>query len=98
MLSNGLVEEVEGILNSHPSLDQSYSSLRAVGYKQTYYYLKGKLPKEDLRDKIVFATRQLAKRQITWMRKMQNLRLFDPFQENLQTQVKESINTFLDKH
>ena len=73
-------------------------SLRAVGYRQTYLYLKGKLPKEELRDKIVFATRQLAKRQLTWMRKMDNLETFDPFDNQLRVKVKDKIDSFLGKH
>ena len=43
--------------------------MRAVGYRQVYLYLKNKIKKDDLSDKIIFATRQLAKRQMTWMRK-----------------------------
>ena len=98
MLSNGLIEEVEKILVLYPDLDDTYMSLRAVGYRQTYLYLKGKLPKEELRDKIVFATRQLAKKQLTWMRKMDNLDTFDPFDNQLRVKVKDKIDSFLGKH
>jgi tRNA dimethylallyltransferase len=89
---------VEKILVLYPDLDDTYMSLRAVGYRQTYLYLKGKLPKEELRDKIVFATRQLAKRQLTWMRKMDNLETFDPFDNQLRVKVKDKIDSFLGKH
>ena len=97
MLNNGFVAEVEGILSLFPMLSENFSSLRSVGYKQTYLYLKGKLSHEELKDKIVFATRQLAKRQLTWMRKMHNIEYFNPYEKNLTAKVKERIKKFLDQ-
>ena len=97
MLNNGFVAEVERILSLFPMLSENFSSLRSVGYKQTYLYLKGKLSHEELKDKIVFATRQLAKRQLTWMRKMHNIEYFNPYEKNLTAKVKERIKKFLDQ-
>ncbi len=95
MLKNGLIEEVENILRMYPSIDESYSSIRAVGYRQAYHYLKDKISKSDLKDKIIFATRQLAKRQITWMRKMENLDIFEPYSHDLNLKVKSKVEEFL---
>ena len=95
MLKGGLIEEVEEILRSYPSLDDSYPSFRSVGYRQTFHYLKNKISKSELKNKIIFATRQLAKRQMTWMRKMENLEIFDPFSDDLNLKVTRRIRSFL---
>ena len=96
MLRDGLVDEVRGILKRYPNLSESFSSLRSVGYKQTYLYLKGALSYEELKDKIIFSTRQLAKRQLTWMRKMKNIEFFNPYDKKLTSKIKERIKKFLD--
>jgi len=95
MLEKGLIEEVEEILRSYPSLDDSYPSFRSVGYRQTFHYLKNQISKSELKNKIIFATRQLAKRQMTWMRKMENLEIFDPFSDDLNLKVTRRIRSFL---
>ena len=95
MIERGLVEEVEEILRIYPSLDDSYPSFRSVGYRQTFHYLKNQISKSELKNKIIFATRQLAKRQMTWMRKMENLEIFDPFSDDLNLKVKDRIQSFL---
>ena len=95
MLKKGLIEEVEGILSMYPSIDNSCPSLRSVGYRQTYCYLKNQISKYELKDRIIFATRQLAKRQMTWMRKMENLEIFEPFNHDLNLKVKSRIESFL---
>ena len=95
MLERGLVEEVEVILSNYPSLDGSYPSFRSVGYRQTFHYLKNQISKSELKNKIIFATRQLAKRQMTWMRKMENLEIFDPFSDDLNLKVTRRIRSFL---
>ena len=97
MLKKGLVEEVEQILKKYPNLNDSFSSLRSVGYKQTYLYLTGQLTFEELREKIIFSSRQLAKRQLTWMRKMSNINFFDQYDKCLNLKVTERIKKFLDQ-
>ena len=97
MIKKGLVEEVEQILKKYPNLNDSFSSLRSVGYKQTYLYLSGQLTFEELREKIIFSSRQLAKRQLTWMRKMSNINFFDPYDKCLNLKVTERIKKFLDQ-
>ena len=97
MLNNGLIEEVEEILKIYPNIDNSYPSFRSVGYRQTYSYLKNHISKKELKDRLIFATRQLAKRQMTWMKKMENLEIFEPFDKQLSKNINNRIETFLTK-
>jgi tRNA dimethylallyltransferase len=69
MLVQGLVQEVEG-LRARGDLHAALPSMRCVGYRQVWEVLEGTSPLVQLRDKGIFATRQLAKRQITWLRSM----------------------------
>ena len=69
MLAQGLVQEVEG-LRARGDLHAALPSMRCVGYRQVWDVLDGTSPLVQLRDKGIFATRQLAKRQITWLRAM----------------------------
>ncbi|VWX62343.1 delta(2)-isopentenylpyrophosphate tRNA-adenosine transferase [Burkholderiales bacterium 8X] len=69
MLRDGLVAEVQA-LRARGDLDADLPSMRCVGYRQTWEALDGRWPVAELRDRGVAATRQLAKRQITWLRSM----------------------------
>jgi len=76
MLEEGLVEEVEGLFRRddlHPDLP----ALRAVGYRQVWAYLEGTLGFDEMREKGEAATRQLAKRQLTWLRSWPKLAWLD---------------------
>ena len=95
MITSGLVDEVENILKKYPDLNETYPSIKSVGYRQTYHYLKNKISKKELNERIIFATRQLAKRQITWMRKMENLDRFEPYSKDLNFKVKSRVEEFL---
>ncbi len=66
MLEHGLVDEVRALLSK--GIDPSTPSLRAVGYRQVVQYLHGELDYGQMRERGVIASRQLAKRQLTWMR------------------------------
>ena len=68
MLEQGFVEEVEG-LRQRGDLDLSLPSMRCVGYRQIWQHLEGDFDRRQMIDRAVAATRQLAKRQITWLRK-----------------------------
>jgi tRNA dimethylallyltransferase len=70
MLQMGLIEEVQQ-LKSRGDLHLDLPSMRCVGYRQTWEMLDGLFPAPELREKGIAATRQLAKRQITWQRSMQ---------------------------
>ncbi len=67
----------------------SLPSMRCVGYRQAWQYLDGEFGLRTLRDKAVAATRQLAKRQLTWLRAMQEVKAFDCLDEDLPAQVGE---------
>ncbi len=69
MLDGGFVDEVR-TLRARGDLNPELPSMRCVGYRQAWEALDGLWPLEQLRDKGVFATRQLAKRQLTWLRGM----------------------------
>ena len=69
MLAAGLVDEVKA-LHSRGDLHADLPSMRCVGYRQVLEVLNDQSPASTLRDKGIFATRQLAKRQITWLRSM----------------------------
>ncbi|MGA8513560.1 MAG: tRNA (adenosine(37)-N6)-dimethylallyltransferase MiaA [Burkholderiaceae bacterium] len=67
MLQTGLVAEVQA-LRARGDLHPDLPSMRCVGYRQTWEMLDGAFPQAELQDRCIFATRQLAKRQITWLR------------------------------
>ena len=67
MLKAGLVEEVKR-LRSRYRLTLGMPSMRAVGYRQVWQYLEGELDERAMREQAISATRQLAKRQLTWLR------------------------------
>jgi tRNA dimethylallyltransferase len=69
MLAMGLVAEVQA-LRARGDLHPELPSMRCVGYRQSWEALDGLFPMAELRDRGIFATRQLAKRQITWLRSM----------------------------
>ena len=69
MLAGGFLDEVKA-LRARGDLGADLPSMRCVGYRQAWEALDGSSPMSELRDKGVFATRQLAKRQITWLRSM----------------------------
>lgn len=67
MLQEGLVSEVETLLQRFP-LTSTHPSMRSVGYRQVWQYLHGEFGLDELADRGIVATRQLAKRQLTWLR------------------------------
>ena len=69
MLAEGFLEEVK-TLRARGDLQIDLPSMRCVGYRQAWEALDGILPMADLRNRGIFATRQLAKRQLTWLRSM----------------------------
>jgi len=97
MLQQGFIEEVEGFY-ARGDLNESLPAMRSVGYRQVWQYLDGKLGKAQLLEKGVAATRQLAKRQITWLRSEKGAYQFDPQQTRLGQQVsyvKYQVHTFV---
>ncbi|MEW5944132.1 MAG: tRNA (adenosine(37)-N6)-dimethylallyltransferase MiaA [Pseudomonadota bacterium] len=86
MLRQGLIEEVRGLKARYP-LSPDMPSMRCVGYRQVWQYLDGEYDFDTLRDKGIAATRQLAKRQLTWLRSMPNVTAFDCLEEGLNRRV-----------
>jgi tRNA dimethylallyltransferase len=78
MLAGGLVEEVMA-LKKNPELHANLPAIRSVGYRQVWEYLDGEVGKEAMRYKALAATRQLGKRQLTWLRAIAGRNTFDPF-------------------
>ncbi|MGE6384541.1 tRNA (adenosine(37)-N6)-dimethylallyltransferase MiaA [Pseudomonas sp. NPDC078416] len=76
MLEEGFVEEVVA-LRSRGDLHSNLPSIRAVGYRQVWDHLDGKLTRDDMQERGIIATRQLAKRQFTWLRSWQDLHWLD---------------------
>ena len=76
MLERGFIDEVAR-LRGRGDLDLTMPSMRCVGYRQIWRYLDGEYSRDSMIDKGVAATRQLAKRQLTWLRKQPQERVFD---------------------
>ena len=76
MLEKGLIDEVAR-LRDMPNLDLSRPSMRAVGYRQVWRHLAGDIDLDTMRSQAVAATRQLARRQATWLRSWPDLRNVD---------------------
>ncbi|MDP1613237.1 MAG: tRNA (adenosine(37)-N6)-dimethylallyltransferase MiaA [Sulfuritalea sp.] len=94
MLNAGLVEEVLG-LRAKYRLDGGLPSMRCVGYRQVWDMLEGSLPRAELRDRGVFATRQFAKRQLTWLKSMDELRIVDPLTAEPMAAVLAAVDAHL---
>jgi tRNA dimethylallyltransferase len=78
MLTGGLLEEVER-LRKNPGLHGDLPAIRSVGYRQVWEYLSGEVDQAEMRYKALAATRQLGKRQLTWLRAIAGRKTFDPF-------------------
>src|SRR2546428_3547686 len=76
MLERGLVEELRALRERY-ALRPGLPSMRCVGYRQAWQFLEGEIDRDELRNRGIFATRQLAKRQLTWLRGMSGLKTFD---------------------
>ncbi len=76
MLARGFVEEVE-LLHARGDLSPQMPSMRSVGYRQIWQYLEGALSFDAMVERGIIATRQLAKRQITWLRGWQAVHAYD---------------------
>ena len=77
MLAAGFLDELRS-LQADPRLHADLPSMRAVGYRQGWRHLAGEIDLATFREQAIAATRQLAKRQLTWLRSRAELRWFDP--------------------
>ena len=90
MLERGVVDEVKA-LYSRGDLSEKMPSIRVVGYRQIWSYLQGEYDYQTMTEKSIIATRQLAKRQFTWLRKETDSAIFQTGQPDLLVRVIESI-------
>jgi len=90
MINNGFLDEMN-VLRERENLTRDASSMRSVGYRQFWTHALGECSFDQARYKALVATRQLAKRQITWLRSDESIKCFDP----LLTDVIDAISGFL---
>jgi len=93
MLKQGLIEEVEA-LRQRADLHEKLPSIRAVGYRQVWAYLAGEDDFDTMREKAIIATAQLAKRQMTWLRKETDCNFIEPAKLNTQ-EILKKLRTLL---
>ena len=94
MLEAGLIDEVKA-LRARGDLHADLPSMRCVGYRQTWEALDGLWPMNELHDKGIFATRQLAKRQLTWLRSMPQRQIVACDASDALAQVLARVQTFV---
>ena len=94
MLAAGFVEEVKR-LRARGDLHADLPALRAVGYRQAWDYLGGAGAKDEFRQRAIDATRQLAKRQATWLRGELDARVFDPKAPGCSESAASAVALFL---
>jgi tRNA dimethylallyltransferase len=95
MMKQGLLDELQDLQRKYV-LNSEMASMRCVGYRQAWQYLAGDIDKPDLLDQGIAATRQLAKRQLTWLRGMPDNIEFDCLSANLNQHVLASVRERLD--
>ena len=91
MIAQGLIEEVEALLKKK-QVDSSKSCMKSVGYKQVLDYLEGNLSLDEMMFRAVTATRQLAKRQMTWLRSWNGVIWLEEESDNNLDIVLDTIN------
>ena len=86
MLEQGFIEEVRRLFE-RDDLNSDLPAIRCVGYRQIWHYLAGELSYDNLPEKAIIATRQLAKRQMTWLRTQTDADWFLSHEPDLPQQV-----------
>jgi len=94
MVEAGFIKEVQQLLEEH-DLDVEMTSMRSVGYRQAWMFLEGDYDYDTFIDKAVVATRQLAKRQLTWLRKEEGVEVIDPYKTSLVERIDKSLALLL---
>ncbi|MGH8183911.1 MAG: tRNA (adenosine(37)-N6)-dimethylallyltransferase MiaA, partial [Rhodanobacteraceae bacterium] len=94
MLAAGFLDEVKR-LRGRGDLHPDLPALRAVGYRQAWEYLEGGYSGETFRERAIHATRQLAKRQTTWLRGELDARVLDPDRTDCVASASAALTLFL---
>jgi tRNA dimethylallyltransferase len=95
MMAEGFLEEARRLFE-RGDLHRDLPSMRCVGYRQAWGYLAGDYGLEEMRRRAIAATRQLAKRQLTWLRQERGALWYDPTEEGAQRTVFEKVRKFLE--
>jgi len=90
MMSAGLLDEVRRLF-ARGDLTAEHPAIRAVGYRQLWAHLTGSYPLDMAVTRAIAATRQLAKRQMTWLRSMPSIQVFDPYDAQSFVGLRESL-------
>ena len=93
MLQSGLDDEVRSLRDKY-ALHPNLPSMRCVGYRQVWEAQDGVIPTNELRDRGIFATRQLAKRQITWLSNSFEAENYDCLDPRLAERISERVADF----
>ena len=95
MLAAGFLDEVRTLQAKYPTLMPESTSMRCVGYRQALEHLRGDYNASELRDRGIFATRQLAKRQLTWLRGMDDVVEVDCLKPDLHAILLDKVTSFI---
>lgn len=93
MLEQGVIDEVRKLL-ARGDLDTHLPAIRAVGYRQIWDYLIHEMDYNQMRDHAIVATRQLAKRQMTWLRSEKDISVYNPQGDHLSSVI-SNVSTFI---
>ncbi len=91
MLAAGFLDEV-GALRKRGDLSAEHPSMRAVGYRQAWSYLSGQCGFEEAQQQAIAATRQLAKRQLTWLKRLTNVTWFDSMHPDVASMIFNALS------
>jgi tRNA dimethylallyltransferase len=94
MLDQGFEAEVQA-LYQRGDLSADLPAIRAVGYRQMWSYLAGEISYNDMKMQAVIATQQLAKRQLTWLRKEANALWFDSMADKAMDEVLDTVLKYI---
>lgn len=97
MLEQGLIDEVK-TLRARGDLHEDLPAIRAVGYRQVWDYLASRIDYTEMQERGVIATRQLAKRQLTWLRSEKDLTIYDLSrysEQHIQESVLKTVKQYL---
>jgi len=94
MLNQGFLDEMRTLM-ANPRNHDELPSMRSVGYRQAWEHLEGKTSREDFIFKGIAATRQLAKRQLTWLRKEPDAIWLDPMESDYLDKLQQQVDSFL---
>ena len=94
MLGHGFIDEVRGLMD-RPGLREDSPSMRSVGYRQLWAHLRGHYDLDEATSRAQAASRQLAKRQLTWLRSETELTVFDPLEKRAEVSISAAVSSAL---